>query len=104
MYTVKIDDAFYVEVDNLNHTLRRKVTVKNDDGEERIKIKTIGYSANLPQALERYAKLRQEECLDGQVIEGLDNYINKIKEIDRETFLRVRETADVIKYQEETDE
>ncbi len=67
-------NGFFVEIDDMNHTLKQRFDSKNKQEEPIESVRTIGYYPNLPSCIEKIARL------------------NVIQEND-EQFLSIREYA-----------
>ena len=55
--TVELLEGFFIEVDELNHTLRQKGVKEQEDGTKKEVIKTIGYFSNVKACVERALRL-----------------------------------------------
>lgn len=61
---IKIDDDFYIKVDDMNYTLLRdmhKKTVDKKTGEETEVYKTLGYYSKIYGAISRLIRYKQAE-------------------------------------------
>lgn len=70
MSTLKIEliNGYYIEVDELNHTLKQRYTGKTKDGQEKEVDRIIGYFSSVQGCVERVCKLIPLEENDGAVI------------------------------------
>lgn len=60
--TIELINDYYIEVDELNHTLKQRYTGKDKDGNTKDNCeRTIGYYPNVQSCLERIVRLI---CLD----------------------------------------
>lgn len=55
--TVELIDDYFVEVDELNHTLKQRFEGKTKEGEPKASERIIGYFPNLISCVERVVKL-----------------------------------------------
>ena len=71
---IELTNDYFVEVDELNHTLKKRYMGVDKDGNAREAEKIIGYFSNLPGCVERLARLL---VLDkGDDIKTLQDYAN----------------------------
>lgn len=77
MTTYKLNFGFYIEMDALNYTLRRKYTGKSRDGQEKEAVKTCGYFGNLESAVKEYLRLVQLEDLKDETFSA-DEFLQAI--------------------------
>lgn len=70
--TVELLEGFFIEVDELNHTLRQRSIKETEDGSKKDVVKTIGYFPNITTCLERALRLI---CLD-----EMDNTVISLRE------------------------
>ena len=66
--TVELIDDYFVEVDELNHTLKKRFEGKTKDGEPKVSEKIIGYFPNLTACMERTVRLIHLAENDNRVI------------------------------------
>ena len=59
---IKLSNGYYIEVDNLNHTLKQTYIGKTKDGKTKECEKVIGYFSSLDNALQRYLIHNQTDC------------------------------------------
>lgn len=69
MFTILLIDGYYIEVDDMNCTLKYKYVGKTKDGEEKESIKTIGYYPDINSCLEKLVKLKVVDELDGRFVD-----------------------------------
>ena len=78
MATYKLSFGFYIEMDALNYTLRRKYMGKSRDGQEKEAVKICGYFGNLESAVKEYLRLVQLENLKDETFSS-DEFLNAIE-------------------------
>ena len=66
--TIELLDDYFIEVDELNHTLKKRYIGKTKDGEEKPSEKIIGYYKTPQDCLERIVRLIPLDENDGAVI------------------------------------
>ena len=82
---VNINDEYFVEVDSLNHTLKRRRVSKT--GKERID--TIGYYGNMVNALNGYVKL----CQIRETEETIRDYIKAIEAVNNKCLEEIEQSV-----------
>lgn len=83
MTKIELKNGYYIEVDEMNATLRQKYAGKTKTGEEKTAERTIGYYNNVTNALERFVELNRLDKMDGMEI-PLNEYVNALKKADTE--------------------
>ena len=91
MKTVRIElvNGYYIEVDELNHTLKQRYTGKTKEGEDKDSDRTIGYFSSVKGCVERVCKLIPMDENDGAVIsmreyaEEIQKAVERIAEVFR---------------------
>lgn len=56
MVTVNLIDGYFVEIDDMNHTLKKHYVGEDKDGNRRLSEKTVGYFPDLPSCIERICR------------------------------------------------
>lgn len=85
--TLELINDYFIEVDELNHTLKKRYVGKDKDGAEREAEKVIGYFSNTKACIERMVRLIPLDENDGAVIsmreyaEMAEKAFNKVKEM-----------------------
>lgn len=65
---IELINDYFIEVDELNHTLKKRYMGKTKDGIEKQTEKTIGHYKNVQDCLERIVRLIPLDENDGAVI------------------------------------
>lgn len=82
MGIIELMDGFFVEIDPLNYTLKRKYVGKTRDGSEKEAVKIYGHYPNLKAALKRFVELiRLSEIINIHV--SLDEYLKALEKADK---------------------
>ena len=81
MITIKLRDGYFIEVDDMNATLKKKYMGKTKSGVEKEAEKTIGYYPNVVDAVESYVVRNRIDKMDGMEL-SMDAYINELKKAD----------------------
>ena len=85
--TIELIEGYFIEVDELNHTLKKKYTGKDKKtGEEKPAEKIIGYYKNTQDCVERLVRL---VCLDE--IQGAVISLREYAERAEKAFKKVEE-------------
>ena len=66
--TIELINDYFIEVDELNHTLKQRYTGKDKDGNPKEVERTIGYFPNVKACVERIVRLIPLDENDGAVI------------------------------------
>lgn len=80
---ITLTDGFFVEIDPLNVTLKRKYKYYNKkSGTEKETVKTLGYYSTLEEVLMAFVKERQKLYLSDLTI-NLDEYVRLVNESNK---------------------
>lgn len=82
MTTIELKNGYYIEIDNLNYTLRQRYTGESKDGTPKESVRTCGYFGNIRLAVEKYIKLTQLDVLDSETL-SLIGYAKSIEQINK---------------------
>lgn len=80
---IKLDNEFFIDIDDLNHTLKQKYKAMSRDGEEKEAEKVLGYFPDVEQCVERYIEVRQN-LLKADKVVALREYVNLVKKSNNE--------------------
>ncbi len=81
MTTITLKNGYYIEIDQLNYTLRQKYTGETKSGEKRDAFRTLGHFGNMETAIRKYIELTWLEVLDGERL-TLEEYVDSIQKIN----------------------
>lgn len=84
--TVELIDGYFIEVDELNHTLKQRYTGEDKNGNPKDAERTIGYYPNVKACVERIVRLIPLGEKDGSVIS-----LREYAEAAEKAFKRVSE-------------
>ena len=84
--TIEVIDGYFIEVDELNHTLKKRYKGEDKQGNAKDSEKIIGYFQSVPDCLERIVRLIPLDELDGTVIS-----LREYAEAAERAFKRVEE-------------
>lgn len=83
MIKITLTDGYFVEVEGVDHVLKRHTTTQpKKDEETKEVVKKIGYFSSMTQALVRYLKEVQSEEAHGMTF-SMEEYINAIATINK---------------------
>ena len=85
MTKIELREGYFIEVDEMNATLKQRYTGKKKDGGEKKSEKIIGYYSNPTDALERFVVLNRTDKMDGMEL-SIGEYVNELKKADKEVF------------------
>ncbi len=76
---IKLSNGYFIEVDNVCHTLKQKYIGETKKGEKKECERFIGYFSNLEHALEHYVKHYQSDFMADASMD-LDTYLRCVKD------------------------
>lgn len=85
--TIELIDDYFIEVDEMNHTLKKRYSGKDKNGSDKEAEKVIGYFPDTKSCVERIVRLIPLDENDGEVIsmreyaEKAEMAFNKVKEL-----------------------
>lgn len=80
---IELYGGYFIEIDNLNHTLKKRVPGKN-------KMRTLGYYKDLHQTLEYFLKYYQQEYIGGLNV-SLEAYVELVKQSNNKAVSLIEE-------------
>lgn len=83
MTKIELRDGYFIEVDEMNATLKQRYTGKTKDGGEKESEKIIGYYSKPTDALERFVVLNRVDKMQGMEL-SIGEYVNELKKADKE--------------------
>ena len=83
MTKIELQDGYFIEVDELNATLKQRYIGKKKTGEEKESERTIGYYSKPVDAIERFVVLNRLDKMDGMTL-SLTEYLEALKKADKE--------------------
>lgn len=84
--TIELVNGYFVEVDELNHTLKQRYIGEDKEGNPKEAERIIGYFSNVQQCVERVVRLIPLDENNGTVI-----FLRKYAESAEKAFKRVSE-------------
>ena len=84
--TIELINGYFIEVDELNHTLKQRYQGETKDGEKKSAERIIGYYPSVRACVERIVKLIPLDENDGKVI-SMREYVDEVEK----AFKRVSE-------------
>lgn len=89
MVTIELQNGYFVEVDNLNSTLKQRYEGNKKDGSTMVTEKIIGYFSKPVDAIERFLRLNRLDKMEGMTL-SLPEYVEALKKADTDAidFLR----------------
>lgn len=84
--TIELINGYFIEVDELNHTLKQRYKGEDKEGNPKDSEKLIGYFRSVQECLERIVRLIPLDELDGTVIS-----LREYAEAAEKSFKRVEE-------------
>lgn len=90
MSVIKLNYGYYIEIDQLNYTLRQKYIGTKRTGELKDAVRTYGYYGDIRAAMKRYIELIQMDKL-GEEIYSIEEYINIIEKINKDALISIND-------------
>ena len=91
---IKLDKEFYIDIDDLNHTLKQKYMRQSKDGGEKEAERVIGYYPDVEACVEKYIDARQKLLTPDKAV-SLRKYANLIKEANKAAVTAVKTLLEV---------
>lgn len=79
---ITITEEYFIDVDPLNCTLKKKHKGKDRGGNEKEAEKVCGYFGNIRECAEEFLRLTQIEKLEGMEL-SLEEYLERLKKENR---------------------
>jgi hypothetical protein len=83
MTKIELRDGYFIEVDEMNATLKQKYIGKDKNGNEKEAEKISGYYSKPTDAMERFVVLNRTDKMDGMEL-SISEYVNELKKADKE--------------------
>lgn len=93
---ILLGNGYFVEIDNLNHTLKQNKCGKDKQGNEKEYEKTHGYFSNLESAIERYLFLNQIDFMTDCSIK-MNQYLELVRVANENAVKAVKAIVEVQK-------
>ncbi len=81
MTKIELRDGYFIEVDELNSTLKQRYEGTKKTGEKKDSKRVIGYYSTPTDALKRFVVLNRLDKMDGMEL-SLAEYLNALKKAD----------------------
>lgn len=82
MTKIKLNGGFYIEVDQMNYTLKQEYTGKTKSGAKRTGNKIIGYYGRIDRLYQAYLKSFQEQQMEGMTI-NIEAYLTLVENANK---------------------
>lgn len=86
--TITLLDGYYIDVDSLNYTLKRKSRETKKDGTEYEAERTIGYFGSLRKAVRAFLVISQQS---EEVSLNLMGFVERVEESNKRTAMEITE-------------
>ena len=83
MNIIELRDGYYIEIDEMNATLRQRYEGKTKAGEKKDADRTIGYYSTPREALKRFVALNRLDKMDGTSL-SISEYVKELVKADTE--------------------
>ena len=78
MAVIELKNGYFIEVDQLNYTLKQKYQGKTRDGELKESEKICGYFGKIRKAIDKYIELTQLDVLGEEAV-SLEQYVETVE-------------------------
>ena len=92
MVTVNLVNGYFVEIDDMNHTLKQHFAGKDKNEKKKLSVRLIGYFPSTVSCIEQITKLMRLEKMESMTL-SLGEYIEQIKQSDEEMKLFIEKFA-----------
>lgn len=89
MAKIELTNGYYIDVDDLNNTLKQRYDGKTKDGEIRGAERVIGYYGKIENAIMAYLEHNQNDLLGDAGI-SIDEYVKQIDKINKESVRAIK--------------
>ena len=84
MTVIELNNGYFIEVDEMNSTLKQKyIGPSKKTGEKKDAERIIGYYSKPTDAMERFVVLNRLDKMDGMTL-SMDEYIDALKKADKD--------------------
>lgn len=84
---IKLPNGYFIEIDDMNLTLKQKYTYTDKNGDEKEAVRTIGYynphGNGMEGAIKRYLTCNQIDLQSREAVE-MSEYVKSIERINKE--------------------
>jgi hypothetical protein len=80
---ITLINGYYIDVDDLNYTLKQEYVGKDKDGNSKVSTRVIGYYGKLEHAVDSFLKRNQTSVL-GQKSVSMKEYVKSIEQINKD--------------------
>ena len=89
MNIIELDGKYFIEVDDVNHTLKQRYTGEKKDGTKYQAEKVCGYFGKLDGAIDKYIKLNQIDSMAGTSVD-LRGYVSLVYEANMQAVKAIK--------------
>lgn len=95
MNNIELRDGYYIEVDEMNATLKQRYIGKTKTGEDKESERIYGFYSKPTDALKRFVVLNRLDKMDGTSL-SISEYVNELVKADTEVmeFLQTLKIGD----------
>ena len=94
MATIELRDGYFIELDDMKSTLKKRYIGKNKEGVEKEMVKTIGYYPKPIDAIERFICLNRLDKMEGMEL-SISEYVNELKKADKEVIAFLKQMGEL---------
>lgn len=90
MTVIDLRDGYFIEVDEMNSTLKQRYQGKTKDGQAKEAERTIGYYPKPVDALKRFVEINRADKMDNMRL-YISEYVKELKKADAELMIFLKE-------------
>lgn len=79
---ITLTNGYYIEIDELNHTLKQEYVGKDKDGNSKVAVRVVGYYGKLEHAIKRFLQCNQIGII-GQKSVSMKEYVKMVEDINK---------------------
>ena len=79
---IELTNGYYIEIDELNHTLKQEYVGKDKDRNSKVSVRVIGYYGKLEHAVDRFVSCNQIGII-GQKSVSMKDYVKMVEDINK---------------------
>lgn len=90
---VNLIDGYFLEIDQLNFTLKQRYIGKTKEGAHKEAVRTIGYYGDMEHCIETLFKLEQANITKGQEL-SIRGYASMVEQSNKRVLNELKEVLD----------
>lgn len=92
---IKLTNGFFIEIDEMNYTLKQNFIGKGKDEKPKTSVRVIGYFSTMDGAIKRYITVNQTQLLLEEAME-MEQYVKSIEKINNDALRQFKSILEVV--------